>query len=67
MIEKGGSSSFDVADRSAVGRSFIANAWPPETHLVCFPVTHLYSHKPIALAEPGNIKAVVTPPAIDNS
>ena len=66
---KGGSRSIDVGERSLVGLSFITKAWPPlgyslrgKTNLM-----RIYCDIPIAFAEPGRIRAVVNPPAMEEA
>lgn len=62
----GGSRSIDEGDLSAVGRSLIKNAWPPEVKKMVSIDTKLPKHTPILFALPGTIWAVVTPPDMDS-
>ena len=54
----------DEGDRSAVSRSFMTNAWPPERSY--FKGTRISEDLPITFADPGRTNEVVTPPAIDS-
>jgi hypothetical protein len=62
----GGSKTRDVEERSVVLRSFITNAWPPAVASIMLGSKGLEA-PPMALADPGRTKEVVTPPAIESA
>ncbi len=59
----------EVGERSVVGRNFITKACPPAKviFLNIYPHADILNKRigiPIAFADPGSIKLVVTPPAM---
>jgi hypothetical protein len=68
FVEYGFSRSIEVGERSLVRRSLIITPWPPKEYVQIVSVHCEWTEGlPMALAEPGSIREVVTPPAMLSS